>query len=242
MVRQISKGTCSFCHKEMSKSGIIRHLEACEQRKAMQDKIESGQDEEKFKIFHLLVEGYYLPMYWMHLDVFAEITLADMDNFLRRIWLECCGHLSAFIIEGVRYKVDDALDAWDTYSKNMHIPLDQVLQPGQILSYEYDFGSTTELRLKVVSEREVVAQERAIEILARNTLPIAQACDVCGKLATCLCTQYTNGNQLYLCDSCAKDHESDDEMLQPLVNSPRAGVCGYTGPDPAFASAFLPYI
>ena len=36
----------------------------------------------------------------------------------------------------------------------MQVRLDQVLHPGQTCAYEYDFGSTTELTLKVISERE----------------------------------------------------------------------------------------
>jgi hypothetical protein len=34
-------------------------------------------------------------------------------------------------------------------------------------------------------------------------------------------------------DVCVKDHECGEEMLLPMANSPRAGVCGYTGQDPA---------
>jgi len=36
----------------------------------------------------------------------ARATLTDLDGFLRDIWLECCGHLSAFDIGTVRYELD----------------------------------------------------------------------------------------------------------------------------------------
>jgi len=156
-----------------------------------------------------------------------------LDHFLRDTWLECCGHLSAFTIGGVRYSVDAAIYEWDMGSKNMQVPLDQVLHPGHTCSYEYDFGSTTELALKVISEREVPAKKKAIEILARNNLPLV-SCDVCGKPATTTCTQCIYEDKGWLCDACAKDHECGEEMLWPMVNSPRAGVCGYTGQDPAY--------
>jgi len=172
-------------------------------------------------------------MYWMHLEVAAGTTLAALDHFFRETWLECCGHLSAFTIEGVRYSVDAALYEWDTGSKNMQVRLDQVLHPGQACAYEYDFGSTTELTLKVISEREVVAKKKAIEILARNNLPLVP-CDVCGKPASHFCTQCMYEEEGCLCDACTKDHACSEEMLLPLVNSPRAGVCGYTGRDPAY--------
>ncbi len=234
MTRQTSKGMCTFCHRELSKASMTRHLESCEQRTAIQGERESRQKARKIKVFHLVVEGYRLPMYWMHLEVAAGTTLATLDRLLRDTWLECCGHLSAFTIGGVRYSVDAAIYEWDTSSKNMQVPLDQVLHPGQTCSYEYDFGSTTELTLKVISEREVGAKKKAIEILARNTLPLVP-CDVCGKPATITCSQCIYEDQGYLCDACAKDHACGGEMLLPVVNSPRAGVCGYTGQARAYA-------
>jgi Plasmid pRiA4b ORF-3-like protein len=233
MSRQISRGTCNFCHEEFSKPSMTRHLESCKQRTTLQAEAGGRQKAQKTRAFHLLVEGYRLPMYWMHLEVSAGTTLALMDRFLRDTWLECCGHLSAFTIGGVRYSVDAAIYEWDTDSKNMQVPLDQVLYPGQTCSYEYDFGSTTELTLKVISEREVPGKKKTIEILARNNLPMVP-CDVCGKPATNTCAQCIYEDKGCLCDACAKDHECGEEMLLPMVNSPRAGVCGYTGQDPAY--------
>lgn len=232
MPRQISKGTCTCCHRELSKASMTRHLASCEQRTVLQDEVESRQKAKKITAFHLVVEGYRLPMYWMHLEVAASTPLATLDRFLRDTWLECCGHLSAFTIGGVRYSVDAALYEWDTDSKNMQARLEQVLNPGQTCSYEYDFGSTTELLVKVIAAHDV-AMRKPIQILARNSLPLIP-CDKCGKPAASLCTQCIYEDQGYLCDACAKDHQCDEELLLPIVNSPRAGVCGYTGQDPAY--------
>lgn len=44
--------------------------------------------------------------YWLYLEMPARATLTDLDGFLRDIWLECCGHLSAFDIGTVRYELD----------------------------------------------------------------------------------------------------------------------------------------
>src|SRR5205814_2668572 len=90
MTRQISRGTCTFCQRELSKASMTRHLESCEQRTAVEGEIESRQKAKKIKAFHLVVEGYRLPMYWMHLQVAADTTLETLDRFLRGIWLECC--------------------------------------------------------------------------------------------------------------------------------------------------------
>ena len=235
MARQTSKGTCTFCHSEYSKSGMSRHLESCQQRTAMQAEAGSHHNARKTKVFHLVVEGYRLPMYWMHLQVTTGTTLATLDKFLRDIWLECCGHLSAFTIEGVRYYVDaDMHDYyWDMGHRNMQVRLDKVLSPGQKCSYEYDFGSTTELTLKVVSEYEVPAKGKPIQIIARNNPPLIP-CDVCGEPATNLCPECIYQDEGCLCDNCSKDHKCGEEMLLPLANSPRAGVCGYTGQDAAY--------
>jgi hypothetical protein len=200
----------------------------------MQGERESRQQAKKIKAFHLVVEGYRLPMYWMHLEVAAGTTLATLDRFLRDTWLECCGHLSVYRIDGFNYYVDAEMDAyWDMRRKSMQVKLEEVLSPGQTCSYEYDFGSTTELLVKVISEHEVDMRGKAIQILARNSLPIIP-CDGCGEPATSLCTQCVYEDNGCLCDACAKSHECGEEMLSPLVNSPRAGVCGYTGQDPAY--------
>jgi Plasmid pRiA4b ORF-3-like protein len=236
MTRQTSKGTCAFCHRELSKSSMTRHLEACEQRVAVQAEAESHQKAQKTKAFHLVVEGYRLPMYWMHLEVAAATTLATLDRFLRETWLECCGHLSVFRIGGLNYYVDADQNAywWDMRRKNMQVKLEEVLSPGQTCSYEYDFGSTTELGVKVIAEEEVEMKGKAIQVLARNNLPVVP-CDVCGEPATILCTQCIYEDKGYLCDACAKDHPCSETMLLPQVNSPRAGVCGYTGQNPAYS-------
>ncbi|MFL5592401.1 MAG: IS1096 element passenger TnpR family protein [Ktedonobacteraceae bacterium] len=236
MTRQISRGMCTFCHRELSKGSMTRHLESCEQRTAVQGEIESRQKAKKIKAFHLVVEGYRLPMYWMHLQVAVDTTLETLDRFLRDTWLECCGHLSVFRIGGFNYYVEEELDAyyyWDERRKNMQVKLEEVFSPGQTCSYEYDFGSTTELTLKAVSEQEVEAG-KVIRVLARNTLPVGP-CDVCGKPSTHFCTRCIYEDEGFLCDACAKDHKCGEEMLMPRVNSPRAGVCGYRGQSPAYS-------
>ena len=236
MTRQTSKGMCTFCHRELSKASMTRHLESCEQRVAMRGEAARHQKVKKFKAFHLIVEGRHLPMYWMHLQVTVDTTLATLDHFLRDTWLECCGHLSVFRIGGWNYYVDAEMDAyyWDMRRKNMQVKLEEVLSPGQTCSYEYDFGSTTELLVKVVLEDEVDMQGKVIQVLARNSLSIIP-CDECGEPATSFCTQCIYEDKGYLCDACAKNHACGEEMLSPRVNSPRAGVCGYTGQAPAYA-------
>jgi len=97
MAKVISKGMCSFCKSEIAKNTMTQHLKHCKQRiTAIADETESSAEDEKSRLFYIIVEGDYNPQYWMHLEVSASATLADLDSFLRDIWLECCGHLSAF--------------------------------------------------------------------------------------------------------------------------------------------------
>src|SRR5437763_11229709 len=89
MARRISKGTCTFCHRELSKASMTRHLASCEQRVAMHGENESQQQAKTIKAFHLVVEGYCLLMYWILLELSTDTTLATLDRFLRDTWLEC---------------------------------------------------------------------------------------------------------------------------------------------------------
>jgi hypothetical protein len=109
-----SMGICDFCKGEFEKGQMTRHLKSCKARQAAIQAEETGKARKpkKSKLFHILVEGKEFPMYWMHLEMPAALTLADLDDFLRDIWLECCGHLSAFKIGNISYSsiMEDELD------------------------------------------------------------------------------------------------------------------------------------
>src|SRR6266566_1873448 len=115
--------------------------------------------------------------------------------------------------------------------RSLDVPLEKALKVGQKFTYEYDFGSTTELNLRVISERDGVVQEGqeddSVTILARNVPPVI-LCKVCGKPATKVVGGYFNVEENAYCNKCARRSEESDMML-PVVNSPRVGVCGYTG-------------
>ena len=225
-------GRCNLCGGTFSKAGMTRHVGSCIRKKACsraQGTVCGGAH--KVRLYHLRVEGYGLPEYWMHLQVRADAMLEELDHFLRDIWLECCGHLSAFTIRGDRYASDPIEDL---YEEGLEVPMGEALSPGVRFLHEYDFGTTTELILKVVSEYEawVETEEEPVQLLARNEPP-SLTCTVCGRPATLVCTQCIDLGEGWLCHECAQQHECGEEMLLPVVNSPRVGVCGYTG-EPAF--------
>src|SRR6266496_1863844 len=57
MAKQTSKGTCTFCHGDFSKSAITRHLETCEQRAITEAKAGNRQKPQKTRKFHHVVDA-----------------------------------------------------------------------------------------------------------------------------------------------------------------------------------------
>jgi len=155
------------------------------------------------------------PIFWMDCAVAPDAKLKDLDQLLRRTWLECCGHLSEFYTDG-RRKV----------SMNMRIT-DALGEKGNRLGYEYDFGSTTELVIRF-SGRAKAASGQRVRVVARNEPPIWR-CNECGEPATVVCAQCVYDGGGFCCEEHATRHDCGEEMLLPVVNSPRMGVCGYTG-------------
>lgn len=211
-----STGTCRLCRQVFDRSTIAKHLSSGHQAKSVKNPI---------SLFHLLVEDKYSPEFWLHLEIPAEFTLKKLDGFLRKIWLECCGHLSAFRIgEEMFTSYPDKEFGY----KSMNFPLKKILTAGMNLDYEYDFGSTTYLKLAVLS-KYVSGPIKSIRLLARNNPPQA-LCGNCQNKAKIICTECGEDEVSgLLCQNCADQHQHNEEMFLPIVNSPRCGVCGYVG-------------
>jgi len=225
MAKQISTGKCNLCGGTFSKATMTKHLESCRQRKGTSETSIGNQRLQKTKCFHLVVEGRYLPEYWMHIEVPVNADFEVLDNFLRRTWLECCGHMSMFTIEDKRYS---CAPMEDLNEEGFDVKLCDVLRSGMKFYHEYDFGTTTHLTLKVISEGEGESKSKAVQLLTRNDPP-SITCLSCGQPATQLCTKCAWSGEGWLCDKCAADHKCDEDMRLPVVNSPRVGMCGYTG-------------
>lgn len=214
MKQKTTKGICLLCKSVHGKTGMARHLRTCISERLREEANEQGG--EARPCFLIQVSGRYAKDYWMYLQVSRLTTLKVLDNFLRDIWLECCGHLSAFRYG--RHDVGMSLKLWD------------VLEPGMELHYEYDFGSTTELLVKVLGTCDrVMKRRKPVQILCRNQEPV-NLCNDCGKgRAVVICTECQWDDMGWLCQACAENHECGKDMQLPVVNSPRTGVCGYTG-------------
>lgn len=231
------KGKCKYCGKEYTFSYMNKHLSVCEERqKKWMEEIGS----KKCGYFELTIYPKYNRDYWLYVEMKETATLKDLDQFLRDIWVECCGHLSAFDINGVSYDVAPQDDLfWGKKPKSMNCKLKSVLEKGMTFSYEYDFGSTTELMITVVNHRIGGDGKEKLIILSRNN-PIEFLCNVCGKKsAAYICAECFYDGGGWLCEDCARTHECGEDMLLPICNSPRMGVCGYCGSN-IYPDQFVP--
>jgi hypothetical protein len=115
---------------------------------------------ESARIFRLRIEDAYSPVYWMDVEMKARSTLEDLDDFLRGEWLECCGHLSDFDIDGIIYSIPNAYDdgpfgmVTGPSGGDMKVKLGKILNKRTCFYHTNDFGSSTELKLRVMDERQ----------------------------------------------------------------------------------------
>ena len=108
-------------------------------------------------MLHISIESIDFPEYWIHILVYTKTTFRTLDNFLRDIWCECCGHLSGFWID----------KPFGTARIGKRSKIGEILMPKMKFFYVYDFGTSTILLLKVHDMYQVSTKNRII-LLARN--------------------------------------------------------------------------
>jgi hypothetical protein len=200
---------------------MVKHLGTCSKRQAAIENGGRGKDNWE-TLYHLCVRDASRGEYWLDLEMSGSRTLKDLDSYLRGIWLECCGHLSQFSTGG-----------WRGNEMPMSRKIGQVFQPGVELTHIYDFGTSSETLIEAVGTREgKPTTTRPVALMARNLMPEAQ-CVECERPAVWLCMECVIEENEWgvLCDEHAKTHPHRN-YGEPtkLVNSPRMGMCGYTGP------------
>lgn len=239
-----TKGFCRFCGKEYTKSGMIKHLKACKEREAEQQPVSKKK---RTGGYDLAIAGRYNSDYWLIVEIRENATLEDLDQFIRDIWVECCGHLSCFKINETAYESLPDKDLWWSEAESMEVKLDKILCTGMKFTYKYDFGSATELMIRVIDYVKEYTEKDKITILSRNH-PMHILCNRCEKKEavwfSAMEMYYGSGENAYLCEECMKEMETSDEedefgMYMPVCNSPRMGVCGYGGSD-KFPEEFIP--
>lgn len=223
-----SEGKCVFCGKTFAKDAISKHLNS--HLKEVQVSKPGGNS------YYVRVECAEM---FLDLWVDGNALLEDVDHFLRAIWLECCGHMSSFTDPAAKKAArrgEVLFNDGDDFMIPGEISKDEkardVLVKNMKLDYEYDYGSTTGLEIKVLDELPFSARENII-LLSRNE-PLEIYCEICKtKIATIICSVCAGCEEAMFCSACAKLHKKQCEDFSdcslPVVNSPRMGVCGYEG-------------
>lgn len=214
-----TKGKCAKCNELYAAAKAGAHLLTC----ALKSDILPQTDTDGYLVRISCAER--PDMYWMFATIPKNASLGFLDGFLRGAWLECCGHLSKFTIDGHRYISHTESG---NSSQSMKKQIDQLLSPGSTCEYVYDLGSSTYLEIHVVSEVPACPQKK-VTIFMQNNPPDFH-CELCKKTATNICSICGET----ICSSCCEQHscvvdEGGDYILMPIVNSPRSGVCGYIG-------------
>ena len=202
-------GKCELCYQDVNVRTITRHMKKCA----------SNYKGDIENMLFRVCAWRENTMYWLFLLVPTNMKLKALDEYLRKTWLECCGHLSEFEINGKTYMTGEM----NKLIKNTFVVSKENTR------YTYDFGSSTELCINALSICQT--NNKDIKLLSRNDKPIINCCyPRCKKASTIIC----NLCQDTFCDKCiglskhACEFEMDEDVVV-IVNSPRYGICGYDG-------------
>ena len=206
-----SEGECLYCKQVFSQKEIGKHL-----AKHLVDKEKNDTGTSTQTYCHVVVES---DLMFLHLLVKGAATMKTIDKYLRDIWLECCGHMSAF--------------GHKNFKVAMSHKVQDVFEPRVKIFHDYDFGTTTRVFLKGLKHYEMNMKE-SIVLLSRNE-PLKRMCVLCKKEpALYICSRCNWDQDSYFCEKCSVKHEKvcddfADYACMPVVNSPRMGECGYEG-------------
>ena len=94
--RSAAQGQCELCGQTLDRVDISDHLATC----ASAHDATTGTPA---RLIQCDVTAAGSRIYWLAVEAKADARLEALDAMLRRTWLECCGHLSAFRIGDVDY-------------------------------------------------------------------------------------------------------------------------------------------
>lgn len=224
------RGTCSLCGSSCSYQSMSRHIK----RHLESSGVEPSRTEGCFVIKVSDEDG----LFWMFLEIAGYRKLSDLDKFLRKEWLECCGHLSSFYIDELEY----CSNRHAYGALPMGRRLDKTIGEAVKFQYTYDFGCATSLRLAVVAAGvpAFARKQRKVTVLARHD-DVTFNCSVCGLKANHICGDCGLWNGGALCYKCVRKHKCGMEPMLTTAQSPRAGMCAYNGKKPDGRARFWTY-
>lgn len=169
-----TKIMCPTCDKKFGSIKIHSHYPAC---------IASKYSEYAGHIVSFTSHGITGKLHFLYCIFPSNTTLSTLDTFMRKIWCECCGHMSMF--------VNADRDEYDKNSKIKDYPDDTRM------IYEYDMGTSTTV---YVTFHSTLSGSNSIKnplIIARNS-EIVYKCKKCKSKAS----KWLYGDPL--CDECSK--------------------------------------
>ena len=102
-----SHGICLYCNKHVSKSQVNRHMQ-----KHLADKMPTNNPGHSLLIKIETNPRRGFTPYFLSLWVDGNTLLNDIDILLRKICLDCCGHMSAFINKKLQ---NSRMGSWDFF-------------------------------------------------------------------------------------------------------------------------------
>ena len=224
---------CQLCEERFDRARVTHHLKYCIRRR-----VANGPERREFAITNAPSEQHLCHvrissdfpnnLHYIHLLVRPDVTLRQVDDFLREAWTEpCCpaGHNSIFTKGENRFSSDIP----DHENSNLNTTMRHLWQQdGSGPDYVFDPDLFVACNLVGFGTWPVEASEanEPIRLLARNDPP-DQRCTTCSKPATkAIChvrKRSLDTMTTVACDDCG----NPDANWLPLINSPRAGSCQY---------------
>lgn len=167
---------------------------------------------------------------WRRIEIQGGQTLADFDNILRTAFQhDLMDHLSGFwkLVrrgESRRFREVDLgnINPFEEGGAEDIQVASLSLKPGDALKYVYDFGDWIEHRLELESIAESEEKTSYPRIIGQNK-PRYKDCVVCKEegrktAATWICYTCSDQEQrgVYLCETCAADHDEDHYLEEIL--------------------------
>ena len=202
-----SLGLCHLCGVSVRAEDVCDHARFCVYSVFQKnlDMKEVGSGCAGDSTFMIWVRGNEVRQ-WMMLAVRSSASLLQLDQFLRSVWLECCGHESHFEIGGACYCSHTHCPGGTRFvsagmtepdQRDMMHTVQETISSNKTFRHEYDYTYSTTLNLECAAVlpapydylRELVGPPESLEgysddfitIVARNLPP--ESCFTCGEPA-----------------------------------------------------------
>lgn len=174
-IHKPGSGDCHLCGRTISCLRYMHdHLESCIRPWTWQPRDDDQEINDTFTRVTFKAE----PNFWMVAVIREDVTLRQVDEFLRNVWLECCNHLSQFDFGGMMVGCDEFdeemrhhFDDIDTsHVATFDSELMKIALPGTTFKHEYDMGSESITEITVNGLLEL-PESRPITVVAQNHPP-----------------------------------------------------------------------